>query len=184
MVVYDSTHTGSWHDNNLPVNEIVDLIYPIGSIYFSAAQVDPAILFGGSWEPIQDRFILTSGNNYTLGNTGGEATHTLTQAETPAHTHTRGTMNITGSFSQLGHTGGVSYGMNIRDSGQSGALYSFHSTRCYAYSGAQGEVSEGHSGFGFDASRNWTGSTSSVGGNGAHNNMPPYIVMNAWQRIA
>jgi microcystin-dependent protein len=34
-----------------------------------------------------DRFVLGAGNNYAAGATGGEATHTLTIAEMPSHTH-------------------------------------------------------------------------------------------------
>lgn len=36
----------------------------------------------------------------------------------------------------------------------------------------------------FDASRNWTGETSSVGGSSAHNNMPPYFAIYTWYRTA
>lgn len=34
-----------------------------------------------------DRFIVGSGSTYSLNNTGGSATHTLTAAEMPSHTH-------------------------------------------------------------------------------------------------
>ena len=36
--------------------------YPVGSIYMSVNSTDPSTLFGGSWEQIQDRFLLASGN--------------------------------------------------------------------------------------------------------------------------
>lgn len=36
----------------------------------------------------------------------------------------------------------------------------------------------------FTASKNWTGSTSSVGDNGAHNNMPPYLAVYMWKRVS
>ena len=32
------------------VNNVIDMIYPIGSIYMSVNDTDPAILFGGVWE--------------------------------------------------------------------------------------------------------------------------------------
>ena len=38
--------------------------------------------------------------------------------------------------------------------------------------------------FGFDASKSWTGATSSIGGNGNHNNMPPYLAVYMWKRVA
>ena len=63
-------------------------IYPIGSIYMSAGSASPASLFGGTWERLKDRFLLGAGDSYAAGGTGGEATHTLTVNELPAHTHT------------------------------------------------------------------------------------------------
>ena len=68
-------------------NNIVDLIYPVGSIYMSVNSVDPSTLFGGTWEQIEDKFLLASGTNYASGTTGGEATHTLTTNEIPSHSH-------------------------------------------------------------------------------------------------
>lgn len=43
---YNSTHTGQQIDN------ILDMIYPVGSIYLSVNNVDPSTLFGGAWERI------------------------------------------------------------------------------------------------------------------------------------
>ena len=62
--------------------------YPIGSIYMSVNATSPATLFGGTWEQLQDRFLLGAGSTYSNGATGGEATHTLTIDETPSHHHT------------------------------------------------------------------------------------------------
>lgn len=60
----------------------------MGAIYLSAVSTDPGILFGfGTWQQIQDRFLLAAGSTYAAGTTGGEATHTLTVEEMPAHTH-------------------------------------------------------------------------------------------------
>ena len=75
--------------NPIDLNEV----YPVGSIYMSVNNVDPGTLFGGTWEQLKDRFLLGAGDNYTAGDTGGEATHTLTVDEMPSHNHTvsRGT---------------------------------------------------------------------------------------------
>ena len=62
-------------------------VYPVGSIYMSVNEVNPSTLFGGTWERIKDRFLLASGDTYSNGATGGEATHTLTISELPAHKH-------------------------------------------------------------------------------------------------
>lgn len=63
--------------------DLFDLVYPIGSIYMSVNSVSPAVLFGGTWEQIRDRFLLAAGNIYSGGSTGGEAEHTLTVEEMP-----------------------------------------------------------------------------------------------------
>ena len=36
---------------------IVDLIYPIGSIYMSVSSTSPSVLFGGTWKKIENKFI-------------------------------------------------------------------------------------------------------------------------------
>ena len=61
--------------------------FPIGSIYLSVNSTSPASLFGGTWEKIKDKFLLASGDTYSAGATGGEATHTLTIEEMPSHSH-------------------------------------------------------------------------------------------------
>jgi len=66
---------------------LVNLLYPVGSIYLSVAETSPATLFGGTWEQIQDKFLLSAGSTYAAGATGGEAEHTLTVGEMPAHNH-------------------------------------------------------------------------------------------------
>ena len=65
----------------------VDQFYPVGSIYMSVNNVNPANLFGGTWEQIKDKFLLSAGDTYSAGSTGGEATHTLTVDEMPSHNH-------------------------------------------------------------------------------------------------
>jgi hypothetical protein len=65
----------------------VDQIYPVGSIYLSVNNVNPANLFGGTWEQLKDRFLLGAGDTYSAGSSGGEATHTLTISEMPSHNH-------------------------------------------------------------------------------------------------
>ena len=53
----------------------------------SVNSTNPSTLFGGTWEQIKDRFLLSCGDTYSNGATGGEATHTLTISELPAHKH-------------------------------------------------------------------------------------------------
>ena len=73
--------------DNVSKNYILHAVYPVGSVYISASGTSPAQLFGGTWEQLKDRFLIAVGNNYTSGETGGEATHTLTTDEMPTHRH-------------------------------------------------------------------------------------------------
>lgn len=66
---------------------LLDAVWPVGSIYLSASEISPETLFGGTWQRVKDRFLLAAGDVYETGETGGEAQHTLSKAEMPAHTH-------------------------------------------------------------------------------------------------
>ena len=68
---------------------IVDLVYPVGSIYMSVNSTSPQTLFGGTWQQLTDTFLYastTADTNSTTA-TGGESTHTLTTDEIPNHSH-------------------------------------------------------------------------------------------------
>lgn len=64
------------------VTDLIDVIYPVGSIYMSVNSVNPSTLFGGTWEQIEDKFLLASGTSYSNGSTGGSA-----DAVVVTHTH-------------------------------------------------------------------------------------------------
>jgi hypothetical protein len=61
--------------------------FPIGYIYISYENRSPASMFGGTWEQITDKFLLSSGDTYTLGSTGGSETATLTTETMASHNH-------------------------------------------------------------------------------------------------
>lgn len=62
---------------------LLDIIYPVGSIYQSMSATSPASTIGGTWTQLET-FLYGS----TIAKqTGGEATHTLTVNEMPNHTH-------------------------------------------------------------------------------------------------
>lgn len=92
------------------------LVYPVGSIYMSVNNTNPATLFGfGTWEQIKDTFLLSAGDTYTAGDTGGEATHTLTVDEIPSHRHPGLTVT-----EQPANIGNGSSGIGLNYSGSNG----------------------------------------------------------------
>lgn len=68
----------------------IDFFYPVGSYYeTSNADFDPNITWGGTWVLENEGQVhVSAGTNYEIGDTGGEAEHTLTVNEMPSHTHT------------------------------------------------------------------------------------------------
>lgn len=139
---------------------LIDLIYPVGSIYMSVSASDPALLFGGTWARLQDRFLLAASDNYKVESTGGEAEHVLTVEEIPSHKHTVKTM-------VQGHNGWSEKTINehcVMHGNSNGDFYAPPVTKHVA------EV--------------YSGSTVNVGGGNAHNNMPPYLAVYMYKRIA
>ena len=87
------------------VSDLLNRVYPVGSIYMSAVNVSPASFLGGTWQAIeQGRMLMAAGSSWQAGTTGGAAYHTLTVQEMPAHDHSA-TETAAG-----GHTHGASTG--------------------------------------------------------------------------
>lgn len=130
-------------------------IYPIGSIYMSINETNPSELFGGEWERIKDTFLLASGDTYENGTVGGEATHTLTVSEMPSHTHTQN-QHRHQQFGNYSSGSGSSLG------------YTYTTNRTIT------KVNTEYT----------TATNQNTGGSQAHNNMPPYLAVYVWVRIA
>ena len=136
---------------------ITDLIYPVGSVYISVNSTDPGTLFGGTWQQIKDRFLLSAGDTYAAGSTGGSAKATL-----PAHTHTVGSggYQIWGAKSGAGST---EPGNQISGDAKYYAAVKGNSTANYK----------------------WLNSVDSKGvSDVSQANMPPYLAVYVWQRIS
>ena len=196
-IVEPGTNRAYW----IPFKEFVSSpldAYPVGAYYISSEPTSPATLFGGTWVRVENRMIIAAGSSYTAGSTGGSATKTLSVANMPAHshscssagnhTHTRGTMNITGQVTNIDNE---AWG-NADSFDNYGAL----SMEVAQYDNGGSVHNPGAGGYRliFDASKNWWGETSAngshqhtIGNNGsgtAFNIMPPYIVAYVWRRTA
>lgn len=145
---------------------VLDTFFPVGSIYTDVTgNVNPNTQFGGTWEKIQNAFLYASGSK-TVGTTGGEETHKLTTSEMPSHSH-GGSAASTGA-----HNHGIS--RIVSSSNRPGRYWGSNSDDASAYTIE----------FNSDGTHSHTLSINNTGGGSAHNNMPPYLVVNIWKRTA
>lgn len=102
------------------------MMYPVGSIYISVTNTNPSDLFGGTWEQIKDLFLLSAGDTYSVGETGGSATHTLTVNEMPNHNHTlKGSAVGSSDKGETVAYGGATSGIDMRSLSSTGGGQSF-----------------------------------------------------------
>ena len=145
---------------------IFNSIYPVGSVYISVNNTNPDTLFGGTWERIQDRFLLAASSSYAAGTTGGEAAHKLIASEMP---------KVTGRL-QFRLSNGNNIVATYPDLSKDG---------CFTYTNAGGASWNGQSAAEGSATRATDLITFDNGGqNQTHNNMPPYLAVYVWKRIA
>lgn len=135
---------------------LLDKLYPVGCIYQSASSTSPASFLGGTWERIKDRFLLSAGDTYTAGGTGGEAAHALTINEIAAHAHAE---------TKVMENGTLGFIVNPTKDGAN-----------------EGDI------LGIEQKSWQTGKesvdTGKTGGSEPHNNMPPYLTVYVWKRVA
>lgn len=132
---------------------LLDMVYPVGALYLSAAATSPSVLFGGTWEAVEDRFLLACGTHAALS-TGGSAESDAT-VTVPGHSHslsitatpdlTVSLPNATGSATcshkhsvSIAHTHSMTKG-TVGRSASSGTTY-------YAYGGTTSTGSGGSTG--------------------------------------
>jgi hypothetical protein len=62
---------------------LLDIIYPAGSLYFSFSSVSPANIIGGTWSKVEGKFLLGANDQFISGTEGGEEEHVLASNEAP-----------------------------------------------------------------------------------------------------
>lgn len=72
--------------------QLLDIFYPVGTIYESTKPDNPATFMGGTWSRFGNGRVLVGVDENdadfnTVNKTGGEKKHTQTIAEMPSHTH-------------------------------------------------------------------------------------------------
>ncbi|MEG1433029.1 phage baseplate protein [Eubacterium sp.] len=123
---------------------LVDLIYPVGSVFMSFNDTNPSSFIGGSWTKITDTFLVAAGETYKVGSNGGADSVKLTASNLPSITGSImfhgsenggpawqangcfGSSNIHGSKYRTGgdYAGGAHSNQNIKfNNGGSGASF-------------------------------------------------------------
>ncbi|WP_127058858.1 phage baseplate protein [Veillonella ratti] len=180
------------------INNVLDKVYPVGSIYCSTVSTNPKTLFGfGTWDYIeQGRVLLSQGSNYKAGSIGGEATHKLTNSEMPVHNHS-GSVAASGNHNhgaradiQGSHNHGAWVGRNYSATGN----YEGFDNGRFPLQTKAGDVGSAFliTELGGPHTHNITidingyhnHSIPSDGSNVAHNNMQPYLAVYMWKRVS
>lgn len=139
---------------------LLDIVYPVGSIYQSTKNTSPASIVGGTWSAIQGRFLLGQSSNYAVNSQDGAATVTLSSSQIPAHDHK---MNVNYAFAGWEGT-------------SPGAYMTIDAKSVFdGFGGQWTAASSTHDGLDLIAN---------TGGGQSHNNMPPYYVVYIWRRTA
>lgn len=152
--------------------QIVDMIYPIGSVYITVNNINPQTYLGGKWERwANGQVIVGVDENDSAFNgvnkTGGSKTETLTVSQMPSHSH-----------GNAGGTGAVSSIIGQKNSGANG-IVGWNNYETY------GELASGSGNYAKtpgEISINTSHEHSSIGGGEAHNNLQPYITAYIWKR--
>lgn len=137
--------------------EVFLAVHPVGSIFLSTDGTEPAELYGGTWEQIKDVFLLGAGDTYPAGATGGEESVKLIGKNIPILQTRRGVASIDtkGHGEHINQWGWIYSATQVFDSG------------------------------GYDS---YSGEYTDVGTEDKYmqnvNNMPPYIAVYIWRRVA
>ena len=75
---------------NATLEERFSKFYQVGSVYLTFGNENPADLYGGTWEKVEDTFLMAAGNQYPVGSTGGNNAVTIGASNIPS-------LNISGS---------------------------------------------------------------------------------------
>ena len=165
-------------DDKAKKSDLLDLIYPIGSIYMEKGTGATIICpieqtLGGTWTRIENRFLYASENGQGVGVTGGSADAVIVSHNHTQNSHTHKALSnrrfvVVGDGANWGYSAKI----KIRTDGSGTAYYYAHSTQDTGGIMEHTETAEA------------SPTINSTGESGTNKNMPPYITVNIWKRTA
>lgn len=178
-----------------PITALANLMYPVGSYYWSSDPTDPATLFGGTWESVENKFMYAASTSHPVGETGGAETVALSLNQMPAHSHTAssGSAGNHNHSASTGSAGNHLHAIEIKGTTDEMANASLTANGPFVNRGivsggwryTQENGNHSHSvTVNANGAHSHTISVSATGGSAAHNNMPPYITAYCWHRTA
>lgn len=165
---------------------MLDLCYPIGSMYISTVNTSPATFLGGTWIS-HSGYVLRGATSGVTSNdatkTGGADTHTLSASEMPYHRHSIPALSGTASSTGSAHTHTISNVLNFSGNSGSNAMYSTGWAALKASSFSTN--STGAHSHNVSTTANNTGYEGGTNGTTqAHNNLPNYKSVYMWERVS
>jgi microcystin-dependent protein len=158
---------------------LLDMFYPVGSIYMSVDSTSPAIRFGGTWERIENTFLLAAGSNYTAGSTGGSTTTTLSTNNLPAHNHEA---NSTYNGADFDIRAGSSNDRYLVEAGNNTTVGSGEGAKKWNAAFSISSSAPNRKNDKVYIGGTVTTTTNNTGSGEAFSNMPPYLAVYMWKR--
>lgn len=158
---------------------LLDAIYPIGSIYMSTQDVSPQTFLGGYWEKIKGRFLLAAAEEEDIGTEPDDSVCYRTGGTTGGSERVTLTANQSGQRA-LTITGGAhSHDLKYRNDLKCATGDASRRFGPYAYASSGSAYSPAGS-----SSETHTHYVSAQDASESHGNMPPYLAVHMWERVA
>lgn len=129
--------------------------HPVGKPWVSNDPTSPASIVGGTWEKIKDKFILAAGDTYAAGSTGGSANHNHSIGDMFA------SLYYMGNYADYHFSGNAEWSPNYKNT----------------FPGGMSETET-------SGTTHYNGVTVYGSPTKEAGNLPPYVAMYVWKRIA
>lgn len=163
---YPIKYGGQFYGDGSIYSNFLLAAHPVGSIYQTISPENPAVTFGGgTWERIENRFIMGASDTYPAGSTGGSTAH--------EHEYKLGFMWRLGALVGYPTSAIATYNYKTQSWNDNNKKVN------------DGQYTLSNDGFSSTYGEKFGGETYSVTGNTASSSsIPPYYSVYIWRRVA